>query len=112
MGVILKHINAPVPQIAQVNPNLPPAVNHVIQRAMAKKPDDRFGTASEMARSLTAALGPSEMVAPVHLQQAASETIEKLTAMREALPQHTGSTSTKPEPLYASPSGQGPVART
>src|SRR5438093_7535865 len=60
MAVILKHINDPVPQIGQVNPNLPPAVNHIVQRAMAKRPEDRFETASEMARALTAALGPAE----------------------------------------------------
>jgi eukaryotic-like serine/threonine-protein kinase len=109
MAVILKHINDPVPQIAQLNPALPPAINHVIQRAMAKKPDDRFATASEMARSLTVGLGPSEPSAPVHLQAAASETIEKLTALREAMPRHTGSTSTKPEPSFRPSTGQGPA---
>lgn len=82
MAVILKHINDPLPVITQANTNLPPAVNAIIQRSMAKKPEDRYTTATEMARALGAALGPSEQVAPLHLQAAAARTIQELEAAR------------------------------
>jgi len=55
MGVAIKHITDPVPQILLANPNLPPAVEEIIQIAMAKSKDDRFSTAVEMVEALRAA---------------------------------------------------------
>ncbi len=82
MAIILKHINEPPPEVTLTNPNVPPAVNAVLQRAMAKNPADRFATGTEMARALSAALGPSGDSAPLHLQAAAARTIHELEAQR------------------------------
>src|SRR5579859_1503844 len=82
MAIILKHINDPVPEITLYNPNLPPALNAVVMRAMAKAPDDRYGTATEMARALTAALSTTSDITPVQLQQAAEQTILDLERKR------------------------------
>lgn len=38
----------PVP-VTQVNPNLPTEIERILTRALAKEPQDRFGTAGEMA---------------------------------------------------------------
>ncbi len=54
MGLVLKHITDPIPDILQDNPSLPPATSTVIYRAMAKRPDDRFQTVAELANALDA----------------------------------------------------------
>jgi serine/threonine-protein kinase len=83
MAVILKHINDPVPDIVLANPTLPVALRAVIQRAMAKNPEDRFATASDFARALSVAIGPSEDMTPHRLRAAASQTISDLAQARE-----------------------------
>lgn len=54
MGLVLKHITEPIPDILNDNPSLPPAVASVIYRAMAKKPDERYATVAELSRALDA----------------------------------------------------------
>ncbi|HKI52514.1 MAG TPA: protein kinase [Anaerolineales bacterium] len=54
MGVAIKHITDPVPEILIVNPNLPPEVDAIIKTAMAKNKDDRFATAVDMVDALRA----------------------------------------------------------
>jgi hypothetical protein len=56
MGVIIKHINEPLPSPRELNPNVPPGVEQIILKAMAKNPEDRFQTAGEMARTLKQAV--------------------------------------------------------
>jgi serine/threonine-protein kinase len=53
MYLVMKHVNEPVPDILKLNADLPEAVNDVIQRAMAKKPSDRFASAGEFSEALT-----------------------------------------------------------
>jgi eukaryotic-like serine/threonine-protein kinase len=52
MGIALKHISEPVPLVTVDNPSLPPTAQAVIERAMAKEPDDRYGTAGELATAV------------------------------------------------------------
>lgn len=54
MAVAIKHITDPVPHILEANPNLPPAVEEIIQTAMAKSREDRFSSAVEMVDALRA----------------------------------------------------------
>jgi serine/threonine-protein kinase len=54
MGVAIKHITDPVPQILTANPNLHPDIDAIIQTAMAKKKDDRFATAVDLVDALRA----------------------------------------------------------
>lgn len=51
--VIFKHINEPPPAIAGIQP----AVQRVIDRALAKKPDDRYQTARALAADYMDAIG-------------------------------------------------------
>lgn len=48
------HVNEPVPQLADSRPSLPAGMQAVIERAMAKDPDERFQSASELANNLFA----------------------------------------------------------
>jgi len=56
MGVAVKHIIEPVPHILDVNPKLPAGMDTIIQNAMAKDRNKRFGTAMEMTSALKALL--------------------------------------------------------
>jgi serine/threonine-protein kinase len=57
------HLSAPVPQVGQLRPGLAIGVQAVIDRAMAKEPDDRFETCGAMASALAKALaGPVQEV--------------------------------------------------
>jgi len=52
MGVVLKHINEPLPPPRSVRPDLPVALERVIIRALAKDPNQRYQTAAAMAADL------------------------------------------------------------
>jgi serine/threonine-protein kinase len=54
MGVVVKQITDPVPHILDLNPNLPPEVEAIIEKAMAKNREERFSTTREMADALDA----------------------------------------------------------
>jgi len=56
MAVIFKHVQDPLPPPRSINPAIPEAVEQVVFKAMAKKPDERFATASELAEALQAAV--------------------------------------------------------
>ena len=52
LGIIMKHITQPVPQILDVNPDLPAGCTYIIQKALAKKPEDRFDSVAALAGAL------------------------------------------------------------
>lgn len=52
MGVVLKHITDPVPEILKVLPSLPPEMDAVIKNSMAKDRNKRFATPTDLAKSL------------------------------------------------------------
>lgn len=56
----LGHVNAPVPSVRSLAPSLPPAVDGVLARALAKDPRDRPETATELVEELRTALRESE----------------------------------------------------
>lgn len=66
MGVALKQITDPVPEILKVNPELPRETDTVIKTAMAKKREDRYPSAAELARAFgqAANTGRHEAVHP------------------------------------------------
>ncbi|CAN5888969.1 hypothetical protein BH11MYX2_BH11MYX2_16420 [soil metagenome] len=54
--VLQGHISMPVPSVRDSRPMLSPALDAVVQRAMAKAPADRFPSASAMSDALESAL--------------------------------------------------------
>jgi serine/threonine protein kinase len=52
MALLMKHISEPVPKLADVLPGLPPGLQAVIDRGMAKEPADRYATTGGMARDI------------------------------------------------------------
>ncbi len=52
LAVLLKHVNDPLLPPRQIKPDLPPPVERVTLKALAKSPDDRFQSAQEMVDAL------------------------------------------------------------
>ncbi len=52
----LLHINAAVPSLSSLNPDVPPEVEEVVFRSLAKDSRDRFAKAGEMAEALVEAV--------------------------------------------------------
>ncbi|MBK9603889.1 MAG: serine/threonine protein kinase [Anaerolineales bacterium] len=48
-ALLIAHLNQPPPNACDILPDLPHHIAAAIQRAMAKKPDERFATATEFA---------------------------------------------------------------
>jgi len=59
VAVAFRHVNDPVPSPRQLQPDLPATVDHVIRRAMAKDPGDRYPDAGSLARELASAGSPA-----------------------------------------------------
>jgi eukaryotic-like serine/threonine-protein kinase len=57
LALLHAHVHTPPPAPRTVVPGLPPPVDQVLLRALAKDPAARFQTAGELARSFRAALG-------------------------------------------------------
>jgi len=51
-AVLLAHVMQMPQPPTQLNPNIPPAVEAVVMRSLAKRPQDRFSTAGELAQAL------------------------------------------------------------
>jgi CheY-like chemotaxis protein/tRNA A-37 threonylcarbamoyl transferase component Bud32 len=54
MAVLLKHREAPIPPLTAARGALPAGLSEIFQRMVAKKPEDRFASMSEVARALEA----------------------------------------------------------
>jgi serine/threonine protein kinase len=62
LAVLQAHLKEPPPRLTQVRPDLSASVDHVLARALAKDPGDRFPAASDFAASLATALGAGSAV--------------------------------------------------
>jgi WD40 repeat protein len=54
-AVTSAHLHDRPPRVTSLVPGVPAALDDVVQRAMAKRPEDRFETAAEMGRAILAA---------------------------------------------------------
>lgn len=59
LQVLIKHITEPPPLLREHGTDLPAGLEVVLQRALAKDPADRYGTATEFATAFTNALSHS-----------------------------------------------------
>jgi len=56
VAIAMQHIKIPPRNVNIVNPSVPPALDAVVQKAMAKDPSERYQQAEDMARDLQRAL--------------------------------------------------------
>jgi serine/threonine-protein kinase len=66
MHVVMMHISEPPPPASSFNGALPPAVDAVLMRAMAKKPKERYETCLDFQADLARALGIPAFAAPIY----------------------------------------------
>lgn len=111
MMVMFKHVSDPVPSLLEVAPEYPPAVDGVLQRALAKDREARYQTATEFAKALASALaGQIDTAVGVSTAYDNAENIETLlvtdTPTGSPRPTQSISDQTIPPTLYYTASGQ------
>jgi serine/threonine protein kinase len=52
--IMWAHVNAPVPSLAEARPDLPPELDAILQKALAKTPSARYRTVAEMVDDIKA----------------------------------------------------------
>jgi len=57
MAVLYAHLSAPAPAVTAIRPDLPAQVDHVLAVALAKEPENRYGSCGEFADALREAIG-------------------------------------------------------
>ena len=87
LAVLFKHISDPLPPPSLVKPDIRPAIEQVILKALSKDPRDRFATAAEFAAAWERALA----------------TVEKVSELTTVPP---------PRPTTGAPTQQKPVPAT
>ncbi|HEX4680748.1 MAG TPA: protein kinase [Gaiellaceae bacterium] len=60
VAVAMRHINEPPPSIRDKRPDVSPRLEAAVQRAMAKRPEDRFQTMADFCRELEANLAEAQ----------------------------------------------------
>ncbi len=60
LAAITRHIQDPVPSLLDLVPDLPPELDRVVRRALAKSPAQRYSGAAALSRALASALEPGE----------------------------------------------------
>jgi serine/threonine-protein kinase len=55
MSVVLAHIRAPLPPLEPLRPDVPAAVRAIVERLLAKTPEERFATPADLLRAVEAA---------------------------------------------------------
>jgi YVTN family beta-propeller protein len=83
------HLNDSPPRLAEIAPDLPGAVQPVLDRALAKEPTDRFPSAGDLARAAASALGGEPVTVPER-SVAAGEAAPGGTRKREARTRRLG----------------------
>ena len=59
IGIIMKHITAPIPYPVTFNPQLPTDCNSIIAKVLAKSREERYSTATALAAAFTQVIDPN-----------------------------------------------------
>ncbi|MGY0497330.1 serine/threonine-protein kinase [Nocardia sp. FBN12] len=96
-AVLNAHLTEPPPRPTDLNPRLPPAIDAVIARALAKNPDDRYSSCGALAAAAAAAFG---MPAPptMRVGQAGLTGVRAAPSIPDARPGLAGVRATPPPP--------------
>lgn len=63
VAVAIKHALEEPPPLLQLNPSIPPKIEAVVMKAIAKEPEQRYASAGELAEALRLAAGASQKYA-------------------------------------------------
>lgn len=109
LAVVMKHVNEPVPMPVTFNPDVPLDLQNVILKAMAKDPDERFQTASQMAvalRRINWSGARAEAPAPLPLEGAAALPVPDMTAPAMTMAAYTAVAANQPQTVMPAATGQ------
>lgn len=56
MAIIIKHLNEQASSMTELNPKVPPQLEEIVLRALAKKPEERYQTVEELSSRLKKAI--------------------------------------------------------
>jgi len=117
MTLMMMHVNDPIPDPRKLNPEVPDELITIINKALAKNPNDRYQSAAEMASALRSALRRAGSSTSVELPAAGATMLEELPSVPEAgatameeIPQTEASDGTAVESVPMSTST--PIAKT
>ncbi|MQY19961.1 serine/threonine-protein kinase [Nocardia macrotermitis] len=111
-AVIRGHLQEPPPLLSKIRPGLPPTMDAVLAKAMAKRPDERFASCAEFAvaarRALASPSSPAQPVAPRQytgpgMQTVGPQTVGPQTVGPQTVGPQMGMTGTGPGNPIAPP---------
>jgi eukaryotic-like serine/threonine-protein kinase len=118
MGIVLKHLYDPPPPPTSVRPDLPPAIDTAVLRALEKEPSARFSSAGELAQALAAAWpmpgapAPAQTPPDIHSQATSIWTNAPNAAARSASPLTPSAAAAKSPASIAQPAAPISTAAT
>ncbi|HEY5856686.1 MAG TPA: protein kinase [Aldersonia sp.] len=113
IGVIIKaHLFEPVPRTSLLRPGIPAGMDAVVQRGMAKDPNDRYATAGDLARAATDALAePDKDESETILERSQAATLPRFDEPHFPAPAQPSAPpqgySPSPTPSSPAPNWQG-----
>ncbi len=67
LAILMKHVNDPLPLPRRINPEIPESFERVVFKALAKKPEERYQSAAEMAQALRTAAEEAGIELPTRI---------------------------------------------
>ena len=108
-AIVHAHIYDPLPAPRSINPNIAPAVEAVLVKALSKEPAQRYPTAAALIEAYRAALNASEPIEPVTRSEPALEA-EALLGGMDPFDALAGTVTLPPDAAVASSFGSLPAA--
>lgn len=117
LALLYKVVNEPLPPLREKRPDLPEAVEHVLQKALAKDPAARYSNVTAFYQALHNAFGELPTAVPSLIQKVQPGDVERkipnadvdLPPSVAPLPQDTRNAATVVESATPSPSAPSPV---
>jgi serine/threonine protein kinase len=82
VAVAIKQAMQEPPSLSQLNPAIPPSVEQAILKALAKKPEQRYATAGDLARAVRAAVTDPQPAAKVSLLSTGETLLDTIPPVR------------------------------
>jgi serine/threonine-protein kinase len=100
-----KLANLPAAPPSHLAPDLPPVIDFIVARALKKRPDDRYASATELAKDLHAAMREVQAADGASAERASAQTVPNAT---EIAPAEDGGPSAmlREEPIELRPSAR------
>jgi hypothetical protein len=105
-AVLIAHVNRPAPPVRSIKPGVPPMLASIIDRCLAKNPEQRFASAAELSTRLAAALAEIDGAAAGNGPRRVSATEAQSVWKRAAELQSNTGVQPRGNPVLQSDAGQ------